>query len=309
MRQPSIEANNFELKPALITMVQQHQFTGHPSEDPNEHLGRFMRMENTVKLNGVRLDVIKLQLFPFSLRDMAVTWFDSLPVGLVNTLEELVEAYMSRFFPPALTAERRGEIIVFKQGEDESLYTAWERFKRLLKRCPMHGIDLTNQMDIFYHAMNYASKGIIDESCCGAFERRSAKGARELMEDLAKCNYKAPSEASGSCSRMKGNGFIGLDRMTTIEAKLDAVMNKLGNSERRMHAAYEVGVVEERNRRSAKELVGEEPYQVEEAKYMNEQRSYHFKPNPNLPTHYTPALRNHENFSYGGGAQQGPRPR
>ena len=41
---------------------------------------------------------------------------------------------------------------------------------------------------------------------------------------------------------------------------------------------------------------------------MNEKRSYHFKPNPNLPTHYTPALRNHENFSYGGGAQQGPRP-
>ena len=29
---------------------------------------------------------------------------------------------MSIFFPPALIAERRGEIIVFKQGEDESLY-------------------------------------------------------------------------------------------------------------------------------------------------------------------------------------------
>ena len=33
VRQPPIEANNFELKLALITMVQQHQFTGHPSED------------------------------------------------------------------------------------------------------------------------------------------------------------------------------------------------------------------------------------------------------------------------------------
>ena len=54
MRQPPIEANNFELKPTLITMVQQHQFTRHPSEDPNEHLGRFMRMANTVKLNRVR---------------------------------------------------------------------------------------------------------------------------------------------------------------------------------------------------------------------------------------------------------------
>ena len=60
MRQLAIEANNFELKLALITMVQQHQFIGHPSEDPNKHMGRFMRMTNTVKLNGVRPEVIKL---------------------------------------------------------------------------------------------------------------------------------------------------------------------------------------------------------------------------------------------------------
>ena len=40
---------------------------------------------------------------------------------------------------------------------------------------------------------------------------------------------------------------------------------------------------------------------------MNELRNYHFKPNPNLPTHYSPALRNHENFSYGGEVLQGPR--
>ena len=146
VRQPPIKANNFELKPTLITMIQQHQFTSHPSEDPNEHMGSFMRIANIVKLNGVRPYVIKLQLFPFSLRYVATTWFDSLPVGSVNTWEELVEAYMSRFFPPALTAERRGEIIIFKQGEEESLYNAWER---LLKRCPMHGMDLPTQMEIF----------------------------------------------------------------------------------------------------------------------------------------------------------------
>ena len=133
-----------------------------------------MRMANTVKLNGVRPEVIKLQLFPFSLRDVAATWFESLPYGSVNNWEELVEAYMSIFFPPTLTSERKGEIIVFKQGEDESPYTAWEIFKRLLKICLMHGIDLTTQMDIFYHSMNYTSKGIIDAPCCGAFKRKSA---------------------------------------------------------------------------------------------------------------------------------------
>ena len=188
VRQPAIEANNFELKPAFIIMVQQHQYTGHLSEDPNEHMGRFMRMENTVKINGVRPEVIKLQLFPFSLRDVAATWFESLPYGSINNWQEFVEVYMSIFFPLALTPKRRGEIIVFKQGEDESLYNAWERYKRLLKRCLMHGIDLTTQMDIFYHSMNYIFKGIIDAAYYGAFKRKSAEEAKQLIEDLAKSN-------------------------------------------------------------------------------------------------------------------------
>ena len=60
-------------------------------------------------------------------------------------------------------------------------------------------------------------------------------------------------------------------------------------------------------RRSVEGPIEEDPYQVQEANYLNERRSYQFKPNPNLPTHYTPALRGHENFSYGGGSSQGPR--
>ena len=52
-------------------------------------------MENMVKMNGVRPNVIKLLLFPFSLRDVEITWFDLLPVRSVYTWEELVEAYMS----------------------------------------------------------------------------------------------------------------------------------------------------------------------------------------------------------------------
>ena len=60
IRQPAVEANNFELKLALITMVQQYQFTGHPTKDPNEHLGRFLRMAYIVKLNGVRPEVINV---------------------------------------------------------------------------------------------------------------------------------------------------------------------------------------------------------------------------------------------------------
>ena len=88
---------------------------------------------------------------------------------------------MERIFPPALTSKRRREIIAFNQGEEESLYNAWERYKKLLKRCPMHKIDQITQIDIFYHAMNYYSKGIIDVACCGAFKRKSAEEANSLL--------------------------------------------------------------------------------------------------------------------------------
>ena len=113
----------------------------------------------------------------------------------------------------------------------------------------MHGIYLTTRMDIFNHAINYASKVIIDASCCGAFKRRNAEEARQVIEDLAKCNYKAPSEASGSSNKLRGSGLIGLDRMTSIEEKLDAIMNKLGNNEKRMHTTNEVGAVDKGERR------------------------------------------------------------
>ena len=41
MGAPVVNANNFELKLALITMVQQNKFIGHPSEDSNVHMGSF----------------------------------------------------------------------------------------------------------------------------------------------------------------------------------------------------------------------------------------------------------------------------
>ena len=99
-----------------------------------------------------------------------------------------------------------------------------------------------------------------------------------------------------------------LSKMTAMEAKLDAIMNIMNKQERKMHTAHEIGVVERELLRGSADVPTEELfYDAEEVKYLGEPRSYHFKPNPNLPAHYHPALRNHENFSYGGGASQGPR--
>ena len=155
-------------------------------------------MENTIKLTGVNPDIIKLQLFPFSLRDVAASWFDSMSYGSVDNWEELVEAFMERFFPPALTSKRRRDIIAFKQGEENSLYNAWERYKKLLKRCLMHEIDQITQMDIFYHAMNYFSKGIMMQLVVEHSRERVLKRPSSLLNILPKATIELQLRLQGA---------------------------------------------------------------------------------------------------------------
>ena len=128
IKPPAVDANDYELEPALITMVQQNQFAGNPTENPSEHLGRFLRIADSIKLNGVKPEVIQRQLFPFSLRDMAITWFDSLPHESVNTWEELMRAYFNKFFIPSLQSKPRREILNSKHGGDEDRHIAWRDF-------------------------------------------------------------------------------------------------------------------------------------------------------------------------------------
>ena len=71
---PAVEANNFEFSPTLMSFVEREQFAGHPSENPNTHLRKFLVKCDTIKINEASSDAIKLRLFPFSLRDRASNW-------------------------------------------------------------------------------------------------------------------------------------------------------------------------------------------------------------------------------------------
>ena len=100
-------------------------------------------------------------------------------------------------------------------------------------------------MDIFYNAMNYTSKGTMDAASGGAFRRKIDEEVTQLIEELAKSNYRAPFEALGSSSRLKEGGVIEMNMMSAIEAKLDVIMNKMNTKERRGHSCSDVGTVEE----------------------------------------------------------------
>ena len=61
----------------------------------------------------------------------------------------------------------------------------------------------------------------MDATSSGAFKRKSAEEATYLIEELAKSNFRAPSESLRSSSRLRGGRVIKLNKMSTIEDKLD----------------------------------------------------------------------------------------
>ncbi|KAF7801056.1 uncharacterized protein G2W53_044429 [Senna tora] len=68
-RLPEIGANQFEIKPSIIQMLP--SFYGLSSENPYKHIDEFLEVCSTFKLPNVSEDVIRLRLFPFSLKDKA----------------------------------------------------------------------------------------------------------------------------------------------------------------------------------------------------------------------------------------------
>ena len=54
---------NFELKPALFTMVQASPFCGKAHEDANAHLQHFLDICSTFTIEGVSQEAIRLHLF------------------------------------------------------------------------------------------------------------------------------------------------------------------------------------------------------------------------------------------------------
>jgi hypothetical protein len=111
---------------------------------------------------------VLLALFPFSLRDKAKVWFNSLQKGSIGTWPEISNLFLSKFYPVRRTARVRGQITTFKQDYDESFSDAWERFKQLLQSCPHHNLTDWKLCDAFYDGLNSQSRVLLDYSAGGS---------------------------------------------------------------------------------------------------------------------------------------------
>ncbi|GKD44285.1 reverse transcriptase domain-containing protein [Tanacetum coccineum] len=119
-------ANKFVIKSNHLTLVKGNQFDGRIKTDPHKqtdpHIYEFLRICDMFKNRDTEYEVVRLMKFLLSLTGEAKTWLDKLNERTIKTWDELLTAFVSRFFLPALLL---GEIRVFSQHENETLTDAW----------------------------------------------------------------------------------------------------------------------------------------------------------------------------------------
>nr|GEZ56200.1 reverse transcriptase domain-containing protein [Tanacetum cinerariifolium] len=150
----AIQATNFGLKNDMIQQVQNScQFHGIPGDDANKHLDKFLHVTQSIKVNRVTDDALRLYLFPHSLTHHSIDWFDRLPWNSITTFEQMAKIYLRKYFPPSMVTKLRNEITNFRQRSDESLFKAWECYKLLIDRYPNHNMLPVTQIDTFYNGL------------------------------------------------------------------------------------------------------------------------------------------------------------
>nr|GEZ17788.1 MAK10-like protein [Tanacetum cinerariifolium] len=75
------------------------------SDEPIQHLKDFLRIVDSIDLNGATRNTTRLRLFCFSLRDQAINWLDRLPAGSISTWDDLTTRFLAQFFPPGRTTK------------------------------------------------------------------------------------------------------------------------------------------------------------------------------------------------------------
>jgi len=221
---PAVEANNFEFSPALVSFMEREQFAGHPSENPNAHLRKFLANCNTIKINEASSDAIRLWLFPFSLRDRASDWLQNEEPNSFTTWDTLSKAFLSKYFPPGKTAKLRAEITSFIQRDGESLYEAWERYKDLQRQCPHHAVLDWLLIQTFYNGLEQSVRISIDAAAGGALMGKLIEAAKALLEEMASNNYHWTSDRA---TPQRGGGKYSVDGIAILASRVDALAQRL----------------------------------------------------------------------------------
>ncbi|GJU17642.1 reverse transcriptase domain-containing protein [Tanacetum coccineum] len=209
----AVLADQFELKPELLDFISNNPFFGLENDDPHSHIKRFYQ------INQVPDDVVKLILFPFSLKGAAETRLENEPPNSITSWDDLVSKFLNRFFPHSKTRELRKEITNFQQVFGETFTEAWERFKNLLRKCPHHGFSLLYQIDFFYNGLSQSDQDSLNTAARRNMMMRNIQEVLTTIKNKARvrtCRNKPQNLSSSGTSTQ-------IDAITALTIQVEAL--------------------------------------------------------------------------------------
>ncbi|KAL4368063.1 hypothetical protein GQ457_05G015080 [Hibiscus cannabinus] len=228
---PEIQAAHFELKPVMFNMLNSiGQFGGMPHEDARQHIRNFLEVCDSFRQQGVHEDVLKIKLFPYSLRDRARAWLSGVPASSMESWSDLCKSFLLRYNPPTMNTQLRNDIASFRQANDESMYECWDRYKSLLRKCSNHGFRDWTQVVMFYNGVNAPTRMMLDASANGTLLDKSPSEAFDILDRIANNDYQFPSLRLGT--GRKAPEVLELDSKDSVAAQLSAITNMLKSLQR-----------------------------------------------------------------------------
>ncbi|KAK8698107.1 hypothetical protein V6N13_114238 [Hibiscus sabdariffa] len=148
--------------------------------------------------------------------------------GSLQSWTQLCRCFLAKFSYTNMTDHLRNQITLFWHEDDEAMHEAWERYRDLFRRCPMHGLPEWTQVSIFYNSVNTPTRMMLDASANGTLLDKPPRESLTILDKLTQNDYQHPTSRRGNTRR----GSAQLDSSDTILAQIASLTNMVRNMQK-----------------------------------------------------------------------------
>src|SRR3954467_13191415 len=174
------------------------------------------------KYKEVDGDIVKLKLFPFSLRGRYKEWLQSLPRNSIDSWDKCKDAFIWKYYPPANIIQLRSNIMNFCKLDNKHVAQAWERMIFFVKNCPTYGLNTWMVIQTFYAGLNFTSRNLLDSAAGGTFMSTTLGAATKLLDEMM-TNYSQWHTEHAPTGRKVNS----VEEISSLNEKVDLIMSLL----------------------------------------------------------------------------------
>ena len=194
------------------------------------------------------MDLMRLKIFPLTLKDKAKVWLNSLRPRTIQNWTKMQAKFLNKFFSTHKTSGLKRQIYTFSAHENAKFYQCWERYLETINACPHHGFDTWMLVNHFYEGMFPSMKQLLETMCGGYFMSKNPEEAMDFLNYVAETSkaWDEPNprevERLRPATSSKG-GMYSLMEDMEIKAKISTLARRLEELE--MRNQHEVRAVAE----------------------------------------------------------------